>query len=91
MVHGGGSLVRPLWTRTLGVEKLVSFHTFPCLPFHLHSNPGSLTALVQQSETESDMLCARWLLQRLGLREPKPKHPHRSQTDSSDILIVLRC
>lgn len=71
------------WTRTLGVEELVSFHTFPGLPFHLHSNPGSLTALVQQSESENDM-CASWLLKRLGLRELKPKHPHRSQNDSLD-------
>lgn len=71
-------------TRTLSVEELVSLHTFPCLPFHLHSNPGSLTALVQQSETENDMLRASWLLKRLGLRELKPKHPHRSQNDSLD-------
>lgn len=68
----------------LGVEELVSFHAFPCLPFRLHSNPGSLTALVQQSETENDMLYASWLLKRLGLRELKPKHPHRSQNDSLD-------
>lgn len=70
--------------------ELASAH-FHAVPFHLHSSPGILTVVVQQSETENDMLCAGWLLKGLCLRELKPKHPHPSQmTACIQIALVLK-